>query len=320
MNRLFSITVWTIIVVSIPVTLMTMAIFAFLDASVIGLSLLFAALYLGIVWWALSKTPLWPRFAKKSTTFSWAIASLLWGGFACMGMVMLFALPMMDLMEKLEWDLVAMSWAGAYPEEVAKAFGVVLILMAYRQLNRPWHGFATGALVGLGFEVIENLVYGATGALLDANADIDGVLMMWGYRSIAGPLIHTLLTAFAGYGIGLALFYANESKKWRIFTAAKWIFLAFALHFAWNIQWENPWYSIVTMVIVCIIMYGQAINIVHASWSVARDDVSYAYAPGIITSTKELALIDAPMHPQTPATGELEARPGAGENGESKEP
>lgn len=36
-----------------------------------------------------------------------------------------------------------------------------------------------GVFVGLGFELIETVQYGAAGALEDANSDVDGLLIMW---------------------------------------------------------------------------------------------------------------------------------------------
>lgn len=300
MNRLFSITLWVAIILSIPAFILSAASLVFITGTSAALGLLFSVLYLAVVLWIFSKTPLWPRFnypgakQKKGRVFSWVCGSLMWGAFVCFGLIMLVALPVMEITDKLNWGFVSMSFAGAYPEEIAKALGVAIILMAYRELNRPWHGFITGALVGLGFEVNENLLYGATGALMDPNSDLDGMLMMWGYRTVAGPLIHTLLTALAGYGIALALFRAQKTTAWRWGMVLGWGFVAFALHFTWNLLWENQYIAIANYIVVSLIMYPLAGFIIWRSWREAREDESYAYAPGIITSTQELAFLDAP--------------------------
>lgn len=306
MSRLFSITLWVAVLLATPAIFLSLASFAFVDAASIAVNLVFAVLYVVIVVGALSRTPLWPQFKlpgerKNRAGIAWVAGSLMWGAFVGFGLIMIFAGPILTLTDKLNWDFVSMSFAGAYPEEIAKALGVAIILLSFRQLNRPWHGLITGALVGLGFEVNENILYGTTGGMMDPNSDLDGVLMMWQYRTLLGPLIHTLLTAFAGYGIALALFRAHKTKAWRWSVAIGWLFLAFALHFAWNLMWGNNIASVINIVVISLVMYPLAIYLIWRSWAEARDDSSYAFAPGIITSTKELALFDAPTQQLAPA-------------------
>ena len=49
---------------------------------------------------------------------------------------------------------------GAAVEELVKVAGVVAIaLLAPRQINSVVDGFVYGALVGLGFQVVENIVF-----------------------------------------------------------------------------------------------------------------------------------------------------------------
>ncbi len=309
MSRLFSITLWVLIVVSTPTLFLSVAGSAFINPVAGILGFIFVVFYLVIVIGLLSRTPLWPDFTSfrrdpsgekrrgQGSTTQWVAASLLWGALASFGLVMVFGLSVMDLTTKLGLDFFMASFAGAYPEEIAKSLGIALILLSFRQLNRPWHGLATGALVGLGFEVNENLLYGSTGALLDPNSDLDGVLMMWGYRTLAGPLIHTILSAFAGYGIALALFRARKTIAWRWGVAVAWIGLAFVLHFAWNLLWETEVASIINIVVVSLVMYPLIVYLIWRSWREARADDTYAYAPGAITNSAELALVDAPTTP-----------------------
>lgn len=310
MSRLFSITLWVLIAVSLPALFLTAAGSAFINPLAGILGVVFTLFYLVIVIWLLSRTPLWPDFKSfrrtpegnkrrgHGSTTQWVAASLLWGAFVSFGLVMIFGLSVMDLTTKLGLDFFMASFTGAYPEEIAKSLGIALILLSFRQLNRPWHGLATGALVGLGFEVNENLLYGSTGALLDPNSDLDGVLMMWGYRTVFGPLIHTILSAFAGYGIALALFRAHKTLAWRWGVACAWIFVAFALHFAWNMMWEAQLASMINMIMVSLIMYPLIVYLIVRSWRDARADHTYAYTPGIVTM---------PIRESTTGTAELRA-------------
>ncbi|MFP7365181.1 PrsW family intramembrane metalloprotease [Corynebacterium callunae] len=306
MSKYFRITLWVLMVASTPMLFLSFSSFALIDLAASAVGLLFSALYLVIVMWLLSITPLWPDFKSyrrlpdgtkrkgQGSTFLWVFSSLWWGACVAVGIVMLMGLSVFDLMDKLNWDFVSMSFAGAYPEEIAKALGVAIILLRFRQLNRPWHGFVTGALVGLGFEVNENILYGATGAMFDPNSDMAGVLVMWQYRTLAGPLIHTLLTGFAGYGIALAFFTARKSVAWRIGVAAVGLGIAFVLHFSWNLLWESYTAQIINIVVISLIMYPLAAFIIWRSWKESRDDQTYAYAPGAITTARELALIAPP--------------------------
>lgn len=306
MSRLFTVTLWTCILLSIPMIFLTLSNLLLVESAAGLLSLVFGALYLVVVLLFFSRSPLWPDFRSHSrhpdgsrrrgqgSAWQWVLASLLWGSMAAVGLVMLAGFPILDLVDKLNWDFFMASFVGAYPEEIAKSLGVALILLSFRQLNRPWHGLVTGALVGLGFEVNENILYGAVGALTDPNSDLSGLLHMWQVRTIAGPLIHTVLTALAGYGIALALFRAGRSTAWRVGVAAGWIGLAFLLHFLWNMLWESTVAATVTYVIISLLMYPLFGYLIWRSWREARGDTTYAYAPAAITTTAELTLVDAP--------------------------
>lgn len=306
MSRLFSVTLWVLIVLSLPMSFLTLAGTALFDPLAGVLGVVFSVLYFVVVIWVLSRTPFWPDFRtfrrtpdgrkrrRHGSTTQWVAASLLWGAFASMALLLVPAQAVIDLTRKWGWDFFMASFGGAYPEEIVKSLGIAVILLVFRQLNRPWHGLITGALVGLGFEVNENFLYGVTGALIHANSDVDGVLLMWGSRSIAGPLIHTILSAFAGYGIGLAFFRANKTRAWRWGVALAWIFVAFALHFAWNMLWESYTASIINIVVVSLIMYPLFIYLIWRNWREARADGTYGYAPGAVTNTAQLELIHAP--------------------------
>lgn len=326
MSRLFSITLWVLVILSLPALFLTAASSAFISPLAGILGALFALLYLVLVIWLLSRTPLWPDFVTfrrtpgggkrrgEGSTTQWVAASLLWGAFVSFGLVMLFGLSVMDLTTKLGLDFFMASFTGAYPEEIAKSLGVALILLSFRQLNRPWHGLATGALVGLGFEVNENLIYGSTGALLDPNSDLDGMLMMWGYRMVLGPLIHTILSAFAGYGIALALFRAHKTVAWRWGVACAWIFLAFILHFIWNLMWDTEIASIINILVVSLVMYPLIVYLIWRSWHEASADRSYAYTPGVLT----VPLVDTPSAARATADIEEPSSPEVGDDGSSR--
>lgn len=119
-----------------------------------------------------------------------------------------------------------------------------------------------GVFVGLGFEFIETVQYGAAGALEDANSDVDGLLTMWFIRAIAGPGLHVFFSAVAGLGIGLALLHP------RLSTSRRWLYglggppLAFLMHFAWNYDWAGGW--------AYAVMWPVYLGALIACWIAAR--------------------------------------------------
>lgn len=284
MSRLFHITLIVLTVLGLPILLFFSLSNFIASGTAAAVGILFAVIYTCIWLLILRFNAAWPRAG-----FWWVAASFLWGAAVSFLVVMIAGLPLLELMDNLGWTFVTASFGGAYPEEIVKALGVAVILLSFRRLNRPWHGFITGALIGLGFEVFENLLYGTFGALLHPNSDLAGVLQMWASRVGLGPGLHVLFTAFAGWGVGLALFAAGRSLRWRWAVAVGWTLIAFALHFAWNLMWESTVAQVVTMIVVGLVMYPLAIWLyIHCHRRAVRDD-SQIVLTGLITNFRDLA-------------------------------
>lgn len=277
MSRLFRVTLVVFTIIGIPVLLYFVATNVLISPVGGLLGLVFAIAYAALVIWLLSLSPMWPE--RAGAGWRWVAASLVWGAGVSFLIVMASGFPVMDLVSKLGWDLFEASFGGAYPEEIAKALGVGVILFTFRGLNRPWHGLVTGALVGLGFEAIENAMYGAMFAVMDPNSDVDGTLATWALRVFAGPGLHIVFSALAGWGLGLAIFTAGRSTAWRLRVAGVWLFIAFLLHFGWNIMWPVMWMQVVGMLAVALVMYPLLTWVwIQAHRRCVADD-SYAFTP-----------------------------------------
>lgn len=207
---------------------------ALLSVSGLFVGLFFAAIYLLVGTYLFKISPMWPKAGWK-----WYLSCLLWGSGVSLLVVTIFGSSIGDLTEKLGWIEVSASFGGAYPEEIAKTLGTALILLQFNKLNRPWHGFVTGGIIGLGFETIENLLYGVIGATIDSDSDFSGTLEMWQLRSVAGPGLHITMSALAGLGVGYAMYLANISFARRLAYLAAGFLAAFTLHFCWNILWDR---------------------------------------------------------------------------------
>ncbi|MCS4490387.1 PrsW family intramembrane metalloprotease [Corynebacterium sp. ES2794-CONJ1] len=254
---------------------------AVLSPASIGLGLVLVSIYLIAFYFLISRSGFAPNAG-----FAWVFSSFAWGSAVCFGLATFVGTAVSEVTGKLGWDIVAASFGGAYPEEIAKTLGVILVMAAFTQLNRPWHGFATGIIVGLGFDTIENLLYGQMGGLIHPDSDIEGTLMMWGLRSIAGPGLHILFTGIAGYGIGLAMTSIGISFAQRLKYGATWFAIAFVLHFAWNLQIPTEVILIGIYIIVGLIGYPLFIYLWLQCRKAARADRDQPQTP--ISSLSEL--------------------------------
>ncbi|RAV31296.1 PrsW family intramembrane metalloprotease [Corynebacterium heidelbergense] len=141
---------------------------------------------------------------------------------------------------------VAEAWADAFTgpvtEEWIKTLGILLVLLISRHtLTRPIHGLLLGGAVGLGFQVVENVVYAAVGAMEDANSDLSGALSVGLLRSVVGVSSHWMYSAVIGVGLAVLLGLHvprdrahpwSRGRRWLVFLAL--FALGFGMHFAWN--------------------------------------------------------------------------------------
>ncbi|MFC3849411.1 PrsW family intramembrane metalloprotease [Corynebacterium hansenii] len=216
------------------------AVTLFVFGRVTPMSLVFGALVsvaaIGLVWWLMSRSILWRPAG------GWPLLALAWGALASFVFVIAAGGAMTTISTAIGWEAASMSLAGAWPEEVGKALGVALILLALPRLwHRPWDGLLVGIFVGLGFELIETVQYGAAGALENANSDVGGLLFMWFVRSVAGPGLHAFFSGVAGFGVGLALLHPRLTTPMRVLVGLGGPAAAFVMHFLWNYAWPSGW-------------------------------------------------------------------------------
>ncbi|QDZ43211.1 PrsW family intramembrane metalloprotease [Corynebacterium sp. sy039] len=282
---------WTFIVIGVLVCIPAVG-FSFIPVpSTFLLSMLFAVVLFAAIFCILRFSRLWPKGKGRG----WLFAALLWGGAFSTVVPLFIAQPIIDLCAKTRLFALAASFGGAYPEEILKGMGVLFILWLFRYLDRPWHGFVVGALVGLGFEVVENILYGAQGALFDPNSDIAGVTQSWFTRTIFGFGLHPIFTGCTGYGLGHALLRAGWSKKKRILIATSWFMLGFGLHFAWNIALDSEVMMIVVHIVLLVLAYAIFL------YCYIRSHLAAKNAPGVIHTAVPLRAADQLLSaPPTP--------------------
>jgi RsiW-degrading membrane proteinase PrsW (M82 family) len=168
---------------------------------------------------------------------SLVVAAFLWGAVAA---------PVLSALANQGWGLVvarlggpefAARWSAALTapvvEEIAKAAGIVLVyLIARREMDDVIDGFVYGAMVGLGFAVVEDVFYFV--AIFGGTPG--GVLAGFYVRVVSSGLYgHVLYSGLSGMGIAYFVSRAGEEPlRRRLFVAFGLFAIAVAGHFLWN--------------------------------------------------------------------------------------
>ncbi|WP_018025147.1 PrsW family intramembrane metalloprotease [Corynebacterium ulceribovis] len=234
-NKLFLLLFWLMTVIGTVVALVLIGMEVPTILPVVAMGVALAALICGVVLWLMARTRLWPD--KKAKAVWLALAGMAWGSGGTMVILLPSATAWQAIMEWADITPLVYSFAGAWPEETAKALGVIVIMLAFPQIwNRPWHGLLLGTSIGLGFEMLENILYGGMGGYTHATSDIYGGAQMWGLRMLLGPGMHAMWTGIVGALFGYALLASTNRGQMFGRIALGWL-IGFGLHFAWNIQW-----------------------------------------------------------------------------------
>jgi RsiW-degrading membrane proteinase PrsW (M82 family) len=167
---------------------------------------------------------------------SLAIGAFLWGALAATALA-LDASGWDQLLARAVGQDVAARWGPALTapliEELLTAAGVVLIaLIARDELDDVMDGFVYGALCGLGFAVVEDVLY----FMAAFGGSPSGVLEGFYVRVVSSGLYgHVLYTGLTGMGIGYAVSRRDDVSTARRVGVAAALFLAGVLgHAIWN--------------------------------------------------------------------------------------
>lgn len=154
-------------------------------------------LYITLVYWVdrYEKEPWWLLMA----TFFWgAIPSIM----VAYLLNTVFSIPVYWLAGDALGETISAAFIAPIVEESIKGLAVLGILVLWRhEIDSPLDGIIYGAMVGLGFALVENIYY-------FVNVYNEGGLEAWGInifvRSIVFGLNHALFTSLTGLGIAVA--------------------------------------------------------------------------------------------------------------------
>jgi protease PrsW len=150
----------------------------------------------------------------------WSWAAAVWGATAAVGCALLANQGLIALWAKGAGVKFASSWSASLSaplnEEIFKACGVVMIVLAAPNvIQGPLDGMVFGAITGLGFQVVENVIYGLnnivqSAAINPAQAIRSSLLVRVGQAALGS---HWAMTAVAGAGIGYLIWHARGRSR-----------------------------------------------------------------------------------------------------------
>jgi RsiW-degrading membrane proteinase PrsW (M82 family) len=198
-----------------------------------------------IVLFGLLAVPFWLFLSEldflEREPASLRVLAFAWGGLVATSVSIPGSTALDNLIAKLGSPGLAAEWgaalAGPTVEEIAKTLGVVaIVLIARTQINSVLDGIVYGALVGLGFQIVEDVVF-AIGAVRAAGEgdQVPPVITTFLVRGfLAGVWSHTLFGALAGAGIGYLVVNRDRSRPRRIAVAGLALLGAWVSHSLWN--------------------------------------------------------------------------------------
>ena len=209
---------------------MSRAVFVFLPQALLALVLCVVVFAVGF--WVLRRVR-----PVRSPSLIVSVTAAVWGASAVTGVATYANTGMSGLWGQILGFEQAGSWGAALTaplnEELLKLVGVVIIAVVFsRAVRGPVDGFVVGALVGLGFMVVENMFHALNSISLTGGlAPTLSVVQTMGVRVfLTGLGSHWALTGIAGTAVGLVAPFGRRPGVRRVVGALLLVLLAMFLH------------------------------------------------------------------------------------------
>ena len=156
--------------------------------------------YAMFIWWL-------DRYEKEPIPL--LLVAFVWG--ALPAVVLAIALgviadvPLQQFLLPAHAEVTGASLLAPLIEEAAKAIILVVLFLAYRrEFDNVLDGVIYGAMVGLGFAFVENVLYFLAADESGGLPSIEDMVGLWVLRAGVFGLNHSMFTAFTGAALGLA--------------------------------------------------------------------------------------------------------------------
>jgi len=169
--------------------------------------------------------------------------AVMWGGVVALSFSAVANSSMLSFLQHILPAETVDSWGAAIVapinEELYKGAGLVVIfLMARSEIDSLMDGLIYGAMIGLGFQVVENVQYFMYATAEAGAGQLGPVINTFFVRVVlAGLYSHTLFTGLMGFGIAYLITQRSHPLRRRVAVAALFAILAWAAHFVWNSPW-----------------------------------------------------------------------------------
>lgn len=158
--------------------------------------------------------------------------AFLWGG----GISVLVASVANEYTDASFGTTAALVVSAPVAEEIMKSLGI-LGAAKRKQIDSPLDGVVYAGYVGLGFAMVENVIYFSQ-AIYDG--DLGLVFVM---RGLFSPFAHPFFTLWVGLAIGTAVQKGRSPR----FAAMRGLLLAMALHSSWNSSGVNGYFALLLL-------------------------------------------------------------------------
>jgi RsiW-degrading membrane proteinase PrsW (M82 family) len=190
---------------------------------VVGLALVPTLFYILLVWWL-------DRYEKEPVSL--LVLAFVWGAVPTIILSLIAEILSSEplyAIDEVVGDLVSTVITGPFIEEAFKALILFTLFMAFRrEFDDVLDGIIYGAMVGLGFAFVENVLYGVSAA---EEGGLAGATFLAVLRSVIFGLNHSMFTSVTGAALG----YARSAKGLRRALVPVAGFLgAWALHATHN--------------------------------------------------------------------------------------
>jgi len=169
------------------------------------------------------------------------VIAFVWGAAVATTGALAGNMAIFSLNSKLGGLEFAANWnaaiAGPTTEELLKTAGIVaIVLLARGAVGSTLDGMVYGAMIGLGFQVVENVIYCINAIELNrGESEVIPVVQMLIMRGfVSGLWSHATYSAIIGAGVGFAVSSRQRSRSVRISFAVVAFVLGWGIHFLWN--------------------------------------------------------------------------------------
>lgn len=177
----------------------------------------------------------------RDPSLLYSLSALVWGMTGAVGLSVIANGHLSSIWNKVGGLPFGGAWGAALTapvnEELLKLGGVVLIaVMAPRVVRGPVDGFVLGALVGLGFQLVEDLTYALNTILTQGGVDgfvavVQTFVLRVGFTGLGS---HWAMTALAGTAVGLLATVSWRPRRSQGAVAALLLLLAMGGHWLFD--------------------------------------------------------------------------------------